>query len=110
MSAPVGARMRAPVSLARDCRHRDGAEQRRRQALDDEVASLRKRFSRNDGNPVTRRRQIAPCLFLIAYGYGGENQARHTGVDAARHFKPDGAKPGQPNLERLSPHGGFPTL
>ena len=97
-----------PPALER--RHRDGAKQRRRQALDDEIASLRKCFNWNERNPITRRRQIAPCLILIAYRYTGENQARHTGIDPPSHFEADGAKPGQSNLERLSRHNGFPTL
>ena len=123
ISAPVGTRMRAPFSLARSIRspfsqqlrdrerHEDAAlvddadgdvaEQRRRQALDHDVAIVGELGGLAHRDAVANLRQRAPRFFGIAHGDGGKRQAGNAGDQPLGDVEADRAEAGNTQTHQL---------
>ena len=74
------------------------AEQWRRQAFDNNIASFRQRFGGDNRDAFTGSGQVAPHLVAIAHRDGCENKTGNALLQAARHIEPDRTETGYSDL------------
>src|SRR6516225_3042131 len=93
-----------------DHRHTNAAEQLRRQAFDDDIASLRQGFGGNNRDAFASAGQIVPRLVAIAHRDRSESKTGNALFQRPRHVKPDRPKSRYSDRQRIPRHGVFSRL